>query len=383
MENPVDSAQSPRNDLHFFRNVLVKALILFFIINIVFAAWYPMPGLGRLSAYNRIFPGRLRLPYSDDPQQAYSLSLFNPEAMFASHIISAGSKTPGEYRVILVGDSSIWGFLLPNDNTLAAYLNKSNLSLPDGRRVVVYNLGYPVMSLTKDLFILSYAVRYQPDLIIWPFTLESFPNDKQLFPPLLQNNPGKVRELIENYHLNLNPEATELAQPSFWERTIVGSRRTLADLVRLQLYGVLWSATGIDQAIPPTYKSRAEDLSFDDSFHNLLPPVLHASDLTFDILSAGVSLAGNIPILFINEPMFISQGKNSQIRYNFYYPRWAYDNYRRLISEQSTLHGWRYLDLWDLVPPTEFTNTAVHMTPKGTQILADRISQAILNLATK
>ncbi len=53
-----------------------------------------------------------------------------------------------------------------------------------------YNLGYPVMSLTKDLLILDYAQRYQPDLIIWAVTLESFPYDKQLFPPLLQNNPG-------------------------------------------------------------------------------------------------------------------------------------------------------------------------------------------------
>ncbi len=43
--------------------------------------------------------------------------------MFASHEISAGAKPADEFRVILIGDSSTWGFLLPADQTLAAYLN--------------------------------------------------------------------------------------------------------------------------------------------------------------------------------------------------------------------------------------------------------------------
>jgi hypothetical protein len=86
--------------------------------------------------------------------------------------------------VLLIGDSSTWGFLLPPGQTLAAHLNAAGLRHPDGRKVRVYNLGYPVMSLAKDLLILSRAAnRYEPDLIVWPLTLESFPYDKQLFPP--------------------------------------------------------------------------------------------------------------------------------------------------------------------------------------------------------
>src|SRR4030067_829182 len=65
--------------------------------------------------------------------------------------------------------------------------------MPDGRQARFYNLGYPVMSVMKDLLILSYAIRYQPDLILWPLTLESMPYDKQLYPPLLQNNPQPAR----------------------------------------------------------------------------------------------------------------------------------------------------------------------------------------------
>jgi len=46
------------------------------------------------------------------------------------------------------------------------------------------------MSLTKDLVLLNEAMQHQPDLIIWPVTLESFPREKQLVHPLLQNNPA-------------------------------------------------------------------------------------------------------------------------------------------------------------------------------------------------
>ncbi len=367
------------DSLRFIRNVLVKALLLFAAANLVFAGWYPMDQLGRISAYNRLVPGRARLPYADNPAKAYSLSLYNLEAMFASHEISAGAKPAGEYRVIMIGDSATWGWLLPVEDTLAAQLNRLQLRAPDGRQMRFYNLGYPVMSLTKDLLILSYSMRYQPDLIIWPLTLESFPKDKQLYPPLLKNNPQAVLGLVETYQLNLSTAAPAINQPpGYLERTIVGARRPLADLLRLQLYGVMWAATGIDQDIPPTYTPLQKDFEPDPSFHDLQPPDLDRNALALDVLEAGLHLAGSTPVLIINEPIFISSGKNSDIRYNFFYPRWAYDQYRQLMAERSASQGWHYQDDWDRIPPDEFTNSAVHLSPTGSHLLAERIAQAIL-----
>ena len=37
--------------------LLAKALLCFVILNILFALAYPMPELGRISAYNVLFPG--------------------------------------------------------------------------------------------------------------------------------------------------------------------------------------------------------------------------------------------------------------------------------------------------------------------------------------
>jgi hypothetical protein len=372
------------NDLRFARNVIVKALLLFAALNLLLALARPLPLLGRISAYNHLFPGRLRLPYSDVPDKAYSLSLFQLEAMFASHELTSGPKPLDEYHVLLVGDSSTWGFLLPAGQTLSAALNiqADGRLLPDGRRLRFYNLGYPVMSLTKDLLILSRGLQYQPDLIVWLVTLESFPYDKQLFAPLLRQNPQAVRALIDRFGLKLDPQDPGFIHSGFWDETIVGQRRALADLLRLQLYGVMWTATGIDQYIPTDFTPRMEDMPADERFHDLKPPHLQASDLALDVLRAGLQAAGKTPVLLVNEPMFISQGENSDIRYNFYYPRWAYDDYRSIMAAESAANGWEYLDVWDLVPGDQFTNSAVHLSAQGTEQLAMKLFPSIINLAS-
>ena len=371
------------NDRGFGIRVVIKALTLFLVVDLAYGLLHPSDSLGRISAYNVLFPGRQRLPYGDNPDLGYNLSLYNLEAMFHSHELSAAVKSSNEYRVVLIGDSSTWGFLLPPDQTLSSYLNEANSILPDGRRLKVYNLGYPVMSLTKDLLILSRAIRYHPDMVVWLVTLESFPYDKQLFSPLLQNNAAPMRGLIQDFHLKVDPQDPQLVDPSFWERTLVGSRRGVADLLRLQLYGIDWAATGVDQYIPDTYTPPQEDLPADESFHDMYPPHLEEDDLAFDVLEAGVRMAGNLPVLFINEPMYVSRGQNSHIRYNFFYPRWAYDDYRQLLAEKSAANGWLYWDMWDVAAPSEFTNSAIHLTSSGTEQFSQLVSQLIIRTALK
>ena len=193
-----------KNDNYSLKKVVIKGVLLFLLIDLLFAPLNPLPILGQLSAYNLIFPGRLRLPFGENPNQSYNLSLYNLEAMFASHELAAGVKPSDEFRVLLIGDSSVWGYLLKPDDTLSAELNAANLKTNNGKSIRAYNLGYPTLSLTKDLLILNYAMRYQPDLIIWLVTLESFPRVKQLDSSIVQNNSTKVKELITSFGINLD-----------------------------------------------------------------------------------------------------------------------------------------------------------------------------------
>jgi hypothetical protein len=349
--------------------VLFKATLLFVLFNFAFIFINRMP-LGKLSLYNSIFPGRERFPFGET-RESYNLSLFNLDAMFASHIVAGTQKTADEYRVLLIGDSSVWGTLLTPEQTLAGQLNKHRFRAC-GRTVQAYNLGYPTISLTKDLMILDQAKGYQPDMIIWLTTLEAFPNDKQLTSPIVANNAARVRALITYYQLNLNPEDQALVNASKWEQTFVSQRRAVADLLRLQIYGALWASTGIDQVYPQNYERAQTDLEADEDFHELIS--LHDA-LALDVLDAGMSV---MPLtLLVNEPMLISNGLNSDIRYNFFYPRWAYDDYRQILAEHAAARHWRYLDLWDLVSSDQFTNSAIHLTPAGETLLANKIASAI------
>ena len=83
----------------FIRNVLIKGLLLFLIINFAVGLIPVGNSLGKLSLYNLIWPGRVRLPFGENPTEAYNLSLYDLEAMFASHEINAGDKPADEFRI--------------------------------------------------------------------------------------------------------------------------------------------------------------------------------------------------------------------------------------------------------------------------------------------
>lgn len=362
----------------FIRNVVIKTAVLFVAANAIFALLDPLPTLGKLTGYNWLFPGRERLPYGENSAAAYNLSLYQIDAMFASHEINAAQDD--EFHVVLIGDSATWGILLTPEETLAGQLNAENPVTDDGTPIRVYNLGYPTMSLAKDLMLLDYAMQYDPDLVVWLFTMESFDREGQLDSPIVHNNPDRMQPLINAY--NLDQDSTQLVQLSYWDKTIIKRRRALADLLRLQYYGVAWSVTSIDQEYRDDYTPRAVDLEPDETWRGFNSGALSESDLVFDVLAAGQQMVDDTPILFINEPMMISDGENSDLRYNAFYSRWAYDNFRKLLHEYSEQNQWMLIDLWNKLPePDCYTDSAVHLTPECSAQLANHLSPIITQIA--
>lgn len=364
----------------FLLRVLLKAAVLFIAANLIFAVTDPLPTIGHASVYGWLVPARPRLPYGENSAQAYNLSLMSLDAMFAAHAI-ARPKAADEYRVLVLGDSATWGILQRPDETLVGVLNEAGLQTADSKHMVFYNLGYPTMSLTKDVMLLDHALRYQPDALIWAFTAQSFPRQTQLDSPIVQNNAEAISRLIATYQLDLNVEDERFVRPTFWDRTIVGSRRPLADWLRLQLYGFAWATTGIDQYYPDSYTPRTEDFEEDISWGGFdTPKAMTQDDLAFDVLATGIEQAGEIPVILVNEPMFISDGVNSDLRYNLFYPRWAYDQYREWLEDTASQNSWTLLDRWDVVDATEFTDSPVHLTAEGVRQFSNSILSEINRL---
>jgi len=353
-------------------HLLLKALGLFVLANLLFALWNPP--VGRLSVYNLLFPGRERFPFGAGVADS-NITVDDLDAMFTVHIISA-PKRADELRVVILGDSSVWGSLLHADQTLAAQLNKSPITCA-GKTLRFYNLGFPHPSVLQDLLIMQAAMQYQPDMIVWIIAPNSL--RPKTLNPFLTSNLEQVRALVREYRLR---QRLPRPQPeTFFEQTIVGQRSHLARLLLLQSLAVLWAATGVD--IPPVddHPKLSNDLPSSLALGALMPPANIRRLLLLDHLEAGTRLSAGVPILFVNQPMFIGTGNNSDRRYNAMFPRWAYDQYRRIIARQAGTHQWAYLDLWNVVPPEDFTDYELHLSARGEERMAEAMQAAVQQVA--
>ena len=305
------------------------------------------------------------------------------DLLFASHVVSAGTKPADEYRVLIFGDSSVWGTALYADETLAGRLNQMGLQTCDGRRVVAYNLGYPSNSVTKDLMLMQYAQRYQPDLQVWLFSMLAFYPARQTgqYVPFIEANPDTLSGLILAYDLPLSlPETPDGLYP----RTILGRRQDLSLAMRLHFSSLILYALGTDD--PRVISERAMELSDtpgeDVTFIGIPPDADLGATLAFYALEAAHSISA-VPLLYINEPILVSSGEHSDISYNSVYPRWAYDSYRVILSETAAARGWQLLDLWDLAGPDEFSTSIFHLKPAAEARLAGQVAEAILAAACR
>jgi hypothetical protein len=380
-EGPQIQKPAPAAGWWSLARLAAKSLVIAALIHFAFAPAAALDVAAGWSLYNRVFPGRLRLPYGDDPARAYNISVTNVKALFRSHVLDAPAPAPDdELRVILVGDSSVWGFRLGADETLAAHLNRLNLH-SHGKRLAFYNLGYPTMSLLKDLVILDRALTYRPDLVVWLVTLESFPAGRQAESPLVSFNRAETASLLARSGLTTDRYLPQAPSATWWSGGLIHRRREFAELFRLQVYGLMWAASGVDHDTSASFAPRAEDLEADETFQGYAPGTLAAGDLAWEILEAGRATAAPVPVLFVNEPMFISRGANSDIRYNFFYPRWAYDDYRTWLADRCRGSGWLCAEVWDSLPGTDFTDSAVHYNAAGAERLASILAGPIQTAA--
>jgi len=225
-------------------------------------------------------------------------------------------------------------------------------------------------------------MNYQPDLIIWAFTLRTIQSKEPI--AFLEENLDQVVALQEKYGVKETYADVEREKTTLLDKTFIGQRRELARLVRLQSLGTIWEATGSDA--PVSSNLTIQDDTKDESVSNNMRDTIKyfgmtsgdiSPFLTLDYFEAGKEISGDAPILHVNVPMFIATGENSQLRYNSTYPRWVYDQYRQIISEYAIANQWNYLDSWNVIPQAYFIGSDLHLSGEGQQLLAEYLKPAI------
>jgi hypothetical protein len=354
--------------------VLIKALGLFVVVNILYALINPQ--VSKISGYNIIFPGRTRLPFgiSGDP---YTVTVDNVDTMFASHAISAG-KLSKEFRVVLIGDSSVWGENLGAYDVISEQWNRLNIQC--GEKIIkAYDLGYPHPSVIKDLVILDKAVEYDPDLIIWFVTLNTLIS--QRLNPFLTANHERLTNLLNAYDISFKQGRKSVEKkPSFYGKTLMGQRSNLARQIKLQILGLIWTATKADTNTSSKNEVPDFNVGDDPRYHGMQPPDDITDGLFFSALTAGAARGDPVPVLIVNEPIFVTKQASNLVRYNLTYPRWAYDQYRESIANQAQNAKWNYLDLWNAVPPEYFSDAGLHLSIAGERILIEQINPTLQSI---
>ncbi len=373
-----------KNDIHPLR-LLLKTIILFIAINLIFAVIYPP--VGKITLYNYVVPGRLRFPYEQEPSYyfvGYNAPIYEDfDAMFGAHIISE-RKREDEFRLVLLGDSATWGISVQAREMLSEQINRLNIRTCDGRTVRAYNLGYPMPFLMRDLFILDKAMEYQPDMVFWLITLSTL-ESKSAETYFILPHAERYLRLAAAYDLHLPDLRQPVQKPSFLDKTMIAQRKRLKNIAFIQALGLLWASTGIDnhEGLQPPTTTPGPDVGNDIHYGNLLPGESSRlfDSLLLDVLSAGYRVAGNVPVVLVNEPMFVAEGKNHLLRYNDSYPRWIYDDYRQFMLEWTETHEHVFLDYWNALPPNDFADRNFHRNPIGEEKFAEQLASEIKNLA--
>lgn len=355
------------DDFHLLR-ALFKGLALFFVFEFAFVS--SNINFGALNVYGMFGLLRQRFPISTHAPEDAALDVGNLDAMFASHIVSQ-PKGANEFRVFVLGDSAVWGIGLTPAQTLPGQMDALGLKCGN-KNVEVYNLSFPRSSATKDLMILDKSMQYKPDMIVWLITWYTLMPKTRTDHTLIAQNPDEFYQLGRRFDF-----LPKDYQPPTLFTKIQNQNRSLFRVLRYQLYSVVNLSTGLDQ-IPGPPEVLPKELSGDATFEGMRPPVLNPSQVSLDQVRDFYSLAGSTPVLLVNEPMLVLSGvKNSDIRYNDYYPRWVYDQYRQYVAQDAKQNHWNYLDLWNAFPPNDYTDTPLHLIPEGEHQLAEMLAPSI------
>jgi lysophospholipase L1-like esterase len=348
--------------------VLMKGTLFFLILE--YALVWLLPGLQPFNVYAAFNMKRERLPLSTSSPTDDAQDLGNLDAMFAAHIVS-NPKALNEFRVLVLGDSATWGLQLMPEQTLPGQLDALHLNCGD-KNVHVYNLSFPRSSATKDLMILDKAMEYKPDMILWLITWYTLMPKTRVDHWLVTQNPAEFYKL--GHRFDFLPRDYAALTPL---DTVLARNRALFRETRFQLYSLIQLGTGEDQ-IPGPPEVLPASLSRDVAFEGLKPPKLYESQVSLDQVKDFYALADGVPVVLINEPILALTGlPNSDVRYNSYYPRWVYDQYREYVSDAASKHAWNYLDLWNMFPPAYYTDTPLHLDPEGQKLLAEALAPSV------
>ena len=229
------------------------------------------------------------------------------------------------------------------------------------------------------------AMRYRPDVVVYPLTLADTVHFAPVFfPPQLvsffERNTGPLAEMLD-------APPPGLAEPIEQYRGVVeataGPRRyvdDLRDLGTLTRTAAHRSAVAVASRVAELPAEPKPDVGGRQTQYECQKTIdddaLYFTNFQqwnmLEYLDALRQQTG-VEVLVVNWPVAHEPVGDC---YNVRYTNATLAEYNRWIAEQARARGLPFLDLHDLLPPEEFVDS-LHVTPAGHQLIAERVAAVL------
>jgi lysophospholipase L1-like esterase len=322
----------------------------------------------------------------DDPAAV----MWRLRPLLDAHQISR-PKAPDEFRVAVLGDSGTFDFYDRSEDAVPGQMTRLGARI-GGRRIVAYNLAYKKANSLAALLILEHATTKHPDAVVWFVTLSdlavdepttAWENDVHI---IVRVNREELPELVRRYGVSTWETRRLVRKESLWDRSLIVRGAGYRDYVLLLTRSLLDDLSGGDPTESvrerrPWVGSYALPQTADFVEKTPSDPPLPNSRWRNLATGAEIARQNGIRLLIVNEPTFIASGRNAEREYNSYYGRTFYDRYRRVLQEYCGKNEIPYLDLWNRVPPSEYSDTPGHYTPAGNARIARVVMETLSEVA--
>ena len=294
--------------------------------------------------------------------------------------------TPDEVRIVVGGSSTVFGHPLPVEETFEHLLNRHFSET--GIDAHLFNLAFVFPYQLRDAVIFHELLPYDPDVILYPITLQEFVHvAPAFFPP----------QLVRFFETNVDPLAAlvndpppGLGEPLALYREVVaqegGGKRWLDHFRELGLLlrvaakqHARWAAQHLGSPAPvppmrtlgrPKYDCRNTQQTIELQFQRWQE---------WSILGYLEDLrrTRGIEVLIINWP---SAHDPIDDCYNARYSNAAMDEFNRWLHLETTTRNLPYLDLHDFLPADAFLDS-MHLNATGQRLVAARLAEVLDPLA--
>lgn len=313
------------------------------------------------------------------------LNVFWLELLFRQHEICWRSpRTSDELRIALIGNSAVYGLGVPATDTFSERLNRQFEA--HGTHARIFNLGFSSPYQVRDAVVIHEALRYEPDVLLYPLSLADFvhraPWGYGLFKGFFDTNRYLVTEmsdagppgLAEPFETYREVYAKQPFEKSFGPLRDVGMVLRIAARNHAETIAALVNSRPYHPPDPVPKPIRRWNCA-----GTVAQNAIEFRDWKrWNVLEylESIQRTRNIDVLVVSWPVSHEPVGDC---YNVRYGNAILADFVAWLEPESRRRGLRFLDLHDRLPPQAFLDS-LHLAPGGHRFVANQLERALAPL---